>query len=298
MKKFLLLCFSLAIISCLTVSSYAHPGRTDANGGHTDNSTGEYHYHHGYPAHNHRDMDGDGDLDCPYLFDDKTDKGSSNSISSSKNNTSKNSYATTSKGDETQVPNFVYWIIGILVVAIICMYKIIRDKSKENIDTEQRYMRIIKDEEAKVKAEVNALHKALKEKYGEDYLCAISGAPDGDFFGKDELPHSASVRENIYSDKYTFYLCSPPSSHEVRYHHRSCRYARSIFPVNALVIKNNRRFKPCMLCPCGLPDTSWAEKYKQHYKFLSKYIDFDAENYTQTLSETDKRLKINYRGRP
>lgn len=54
----------------------AHPGRTDGNGGHTDHSTGEYHYHHGYPAHDHYDMDGDGKKDCPYDFDDKTDHSS------------------------------------------------------------------------------------------------------------------------------------------------------------------------------------------------------------------------------
>ena len=53
-------------------SANAHPGRTDSQGGHTDHSTGEYHYHHGYPAHDHYDMDGDGDVDCPYAFEDKT----------------------------------------------------------------------------------------------------------------------------------------------------------------------------------------------------------------------------------
>ena len=37
-----------------------HPGRTDEDGGHTDSSTGEYHYHHGYPAHQHPDGK------CPY----------------------------------------------------------------------------------------------------------------------------------------------------------------------------------------------------------------------------------------
>ena len=65
------LCLSLSVVAS------AHPGRTDRSGGHTDNSTGEYHYHHGYPAHQHYDKDGDGDLDCPYSFSDKT--GSSNS---------------------------------------------------------------------------------------------------------------------------------------------------------------------------------------------------------------------------
>lgn len=60
------------ILSAVTV--YAHPGKTDSNGGHTDRSTGEYHYHHGYPAHNHSDLDGDGVKEyCPYDHDDATD---------------------------------------------------------------------------------------------------------------------------------------------------------------------------------------------------------------------------------
>lgn len=73
------LTFALHLIFPIVV--YAHPGRTDSNGGHTDHSTGEYHYHHGYPEHDHYDMDGDGYLDCPYDFDDKT--GSSSNDSSS-----------------------------------------------------------------------------------------------------------------------------------------------------------------------------------------------------------------------
>jgi hypothetical protein len=84
-----LLLIIFAIAAALTV--YAHPGRTDGAGGHTNHSTGEYHYHHGYSAHDHTDMDGDGVRDCPYEFVDKTDHsnkgstyGSSNSISKPK----------------------------------------------------------------------------------------------------------------------------------------------------------------------------------------------------------------------
>ena len=47
---------------------FAHSGDTDANGGHTDHSTGQYHYHHGYSAHSHYDIDYDGGIDCPYDF--------------------------------------------------------------------------------------------------------------------------------------------------------------------------------------------------------------------------------------
>ena len=58
MKKKIIaaLCLSLLLIP----AAGAHPGRTDASGGHWDNSTGEYHYHHGYPAHQHENGI------CPY----------------------------------------------------------------------------------------------------------------------------------------------------------------------------------------------------------------------------------------
>lgn len=54
------LCLNLSIVA------FAHPGKTDSNGGHTDHSIGEYHYHHGEPAHQHTDTNGDGILECPY----------------------------------------------------------------------------------------------------------------------------------------------------------------------------------------------------------------------------------------
>lgn len=78
-KRVLLFTLILLFIPAVTMTAYAHPGRTDGNGGHTDQSTGDYHYHHGYPAHDHYDMDGDGDLDCPYEFDDQTNNGSNGS---------------------------------------------------------------------------------------------------------------------------------------------------------------------------------------------------------------------------
>lgn len=68
------------VLFAVTVS--AHSGNTDAQGGHYDHSTGEYHYHHGFPAHYHVDLDGDGDIDCPYDFVDNT---SSNSGTRSSN---------------------------------------------------------------------------------------------------------------------------------------------------------------------------------------------------------------------
>lgn len=72
MRRILMMLFAMALSLTVAISAYAHPGRTDDNGGHYDRSTDEYHYHHGYGEHQHKDMDGDGVMDCPYEFDDKT----------------------------------------------------------------------------------------------------------------------------------------------------------------------------------------------------------------------------------
>ncbi|MBP5618778.1 MAG: YHYH domain-containing protein [Clostridia bacterium] len=76
MKKLLSLFLTLQLLFGLSVPCFAHPGKTDSNGGHWDHSTGTYHYHHGYPAHDH--VDGV----CPYDFDDKTDHSSRSSSGS------------------------------------------------------------------------------------------------------------------------------------------------------------------------------------------------------------------------
>lgn len=62
----------VSMVALFASISFLHGGRTDAQGGHYDRSTGEYHFHHGYPAHDHYDIDGDGTVDCPYRFDDNT----------------------------------------------------------------------------------------------------------------------------------------------------------------------------------------------------------------------------------
>jgi hypothetical protein len=74
--------FLLALLAVVSASVYAHPGRTDGSGGHTNHSSGEYHYHHGYSEHQHYDMDKDGIVDCPYEFNDNTIHKDSNSTSS------------------------------------------------------------------------------------------------------------------------------------------------------------------------------------------------------------------------
>jgi len=76
---------SIALFASAHIPVFAHTGKTDSNGGHTDYSTGDYHYHHGYPAHAHYDMNNDGTIDCPYDYDDQTNHSSGSNSSSSGN---------------------------------------------------------------------------------------------------------------------------------------------------------------------------------------------------------------------
>ena len=76
-RKVILLFISFLIISpILFTPAFAHPGKTDANGGHINQSNGVYHYHHGYGAHQHYDVDGDGIIDCQYNFNNATSNNS------------------------------------------------------------------------------------------------------------------------------------------------------------------------------------------------------------------------------
>lgn len=92
------------IIASLMVSfcsvSFAHSGRTDANGGHYDHSTGEYHYHHGYPAHQHPNGI------CPYdESPQETTRAVPKSTHKNYSNSTHNGYSSTDKSSNVQQSN-------------------------------------------------------------------------------------------------------------------------------------------------------------------------------------------------
>lgn len=269
----------------LPVTVMAHPGRTDGRGGHTNHSTGEYHYHHGYSAHQHYDMDGDGKADCPYDFKDDTDhrSGSSNSA------TGKSSYitspttsatepqmpstvpiapkTTTKKEEANPVPAWIYWCFGILLIVILVMYKIIRNKDWQMKEQERIFRSREEAQKRDMSKGLEAFHNALVEKYGDRYIYEISGAPKGDYLDKELLPHSSSAQK-FGRDPYIYYFGGNPNWSNVKYHHRTCRFAKESYPVNAYQINKRRDVQRCALCYCILPNTDWVDKYKQLYAFL------------------------------
>lgn len=135
MKRCIQWLFFLAVLTVLPLPAMAHPGKTDGSGGHTDRSTGEYHYHHGYGEHDHYDMNGDGIVDCPYNFDDQTNHNSGSSGNStypqpSTQSTVPKIVIATAPAEEIEteeevktVPIWVYWVFGIMLITIIVMVK-------------------------------------------------------------------------------------------------------------------------------------------------------------------------------
>ncbi len=134
----------IALCLCLSVVVYAHPGRTDSSGGHTNHSTGEYHYHHGYSEHQHYDQDGDGIADCPYEFTDKTDS-TVNSYKSSKAESSSSSDSEALTSDPPNPPAKVkktrsvgdYIVIGGLIFVALsfvkgCVQAVIEEIKRKN----------------------------------------------------------------------------------------------------------------------------------------------------------------------
>lgn len=102
----------------LPTVAFAHPGRTDGNGGHYNRSTGNYHYHHGYTAHDHYDMNGDGTEDCPYNFVDNTKNDTDNAREYAQSKTETDIWNASDEPEATQKPTFADRYGWILPVAM------------------------------------------------------------------------------------------------------------------------------------------------------------------------------------
>lgn len=123
-KYVILLCIALIIF--LSFTAYAHPGRTDGNGGHYNRSDGTYHYHHGYPEHQH--INGQ----CPYDFHDMTNH-NSGGISTTRNSVSA---STVIESEEESNGEGVFKLLGFLFFGgLLATYSsgFVADPKKDNI---------------------------------------------------------------------------------------------------------------------------------------------------------------------
>ena len=112
MKKTLFVLFAAFTATLFILTSFAHSGGTDSQGGHHKDN-GDYHYHHGYPAHDHYDTNEDGIADyCPYDYEDDTKHNQGGVAATEKESPYKNASNTFDIGK----------FLGNLIVAAIASY--------------------------------------------------------------------------------------------------------------------------------------------------------------------------------
>lgn len=265
MKHFLCFLNIVILLFFPLTPAFAHPGGLDAQLGHYDNNTGEYHFHHGYPAHEH--INGI----CPYDFDDKTGEDSGASygsdgyiywhtaapklpVASGKASTLHNSSSSTSFL-YALLTNPIAYLIGVPIFLYV-LYRIIS------------YISEMKEaEEAERQQQAYDREKLEKERfYSSHDLRTVCGIPDNIivarefYWGREEIvPYESDIpsgyKYGISIDAYTTTNC---------YHRRSCHHARPQLPDNAYLI-NRSKFHACGLCkPDPLPDMAWYVLLKDH----------------------------------
>lgn len=276
MKKVFCFLFTLSFFFIFSLNAFAHPGNTDAQGGHTDRSTGEYHYHHGYPAHQHEDLDGDGEPDCPYDYVDKTGQSSGTSSSgipdpptysasydSSESVPSDNSYSAPASSKASPffqklVKKHLFTVIAFFFIFIVLPALHIWNKVEERRKAKAEVIRKQREHEQWL-----ADKAKYTELYGGKTLLALSGTPPDCNVGHDGLP-AANHGSEKWGDDYTFYA----SGNSPVFHRRECYHAKYLSPTNACKIKRRR---PCSVCHPVLPDLSWYGRYLRIKEIKEKY---------------------------
>ena len=235
----------------LPVAALAHGGRTDANGGHYDRSTGEYHYHHGYPEHQHTDIDGDGVDDCPYDFVDKTNHngGGSVTVSSPEPTVLPTFYDTKDtevEDDNGPSPLLVIGLVGttlgIGIIGIPKAYNYIKEKKH--------------------------YEKMYAGKKKNELVCV----PDG--CGIDENNKPYSIVGRTYRREwgtYTFYKSKSGKCYHSKY---GCSHAKE--QINAI---DTFGMRPCSRCNPKRPSIAWVIKYLCILDIVKKYNIKLKDNY-------------------
>lgn len=233
----------LLVVSLCTISCFAHPGRTDSNGGH--NSANGYHYHHGYPAHQHT-----GGV-CPYDFDDRTGW-NSGTPSSGKSDNQADESMQSAPAEDVKEPTWFqkYWAILIFLVfpCSLCILIVVGAIAVHVIH-------LFKD----------IWEKKKRAKARNEYI---------QFFGGQSAREKAGVPTNIIFDKDGWPVEEAPflytlNRDHTKYHRTSCRY--SFGPcVTSRSIPDDA--SPCMKCSPPLPyRPKWLSDYRRYIAIKKQF---------------------------
>lgn len=315
LRSFLIVVSALLLTMSVTPPVSAHPGSTNADGGHMNRSTGEYHYHHGYSQHNHEDKNGDGVLDCPYEFDDQTDHsyhGDSDSVEYDYDydydydwdvgldynlDYSLDIPAIVDEPEPTPVPKeddenmplpiWAKWVLFLLAAGlIICFLVALYYKKETNHlrstlrETREKHSKQQEEFSSMVYNDLTELNQLLISTYGKSFLPLACGMPIGENITNDNLPCIDDLPSLKWGTKYTFYFNyksgSVLSSGHRRLHTPSCRYAKGATPVNAYEVKRKENiYIPCLICHPTLPDMEWVDNYIKYKDIFTKHYNID-----------------------
>ena len=284
MKKWKWVALVLAVSLCIGSAS-AHPGRTDANGGHYNHSTGEYHYHHGYPAHQH--IDGV----CPYDYDDRTGWNSGSSGQEKglyyldgtpverKNETKPKPEP---KSKKSQIGGLIALGAFVVIFFILPLLSAIiegiswqLEKRKKQVKQEpQALPRPNPTKPKPVQPPMRTISKEEREHM-------IQADAYREMCGGRSIREMAEVPENVYFDTFdrpNTLNCDPPddpffvyvTKNGVSYHLRTCRLAKTASPMNICQAMAEGK-QPCKLCrPMEkLPD--FAVRYRELKRIQREY---------------------------
>lgn len=259
-RRILSICIALLSIFLLSSLAFAHPGKTDEDGGHYDYSTGEYHYHHGYPAHQHTGGQ------CPYEFDDRTgwNSGSSGSQNVSDGHTSRDSGVSDFKSEAHEKSSSSFRVFAVVLAALCAFVFVVRTSARIRHRREEKAKREQLTRDAKklsaklseLKCRRNELRSQLISSEVQP-ISELVEIPTWSFIGTDGLPHYTDLSEPD-QDIYEFALNASTGV----YHRPSCRYAPYTPKTNYVEILRNPHLRakaqrPCSVCCPEKPPLDW-----------------------------------------
>lgn len=270
-KRYLIPILACVLLLFCCTAAYAHPGATDANGGHYDHATGEYHYHHGYPAHQHPDGR------CPYNYDDRTgwnsgsSSGGSDSASRPNRRTAPSGYESPKPVEHQAPPRCLPVLLLLSIPVSLIAYKIIKHHVEEQQFRRSGRSRQMARELQEQIDSIRRRRAALRMQILSKELLPINevvGAPPGAYIDKDGDPHLPDPRHPGVD------LCAVACNASSRVVHRpSCRYASLMPTVNTqqdyFLGIHRSMYHRCSICEPNISKFPWVPDYRRMVYALS-----------------------------
>lgn len=278
MEKWKWVALVLAATLCIGSAS-AHPGRTDANGGHHVTATGEYHYHHGYPAHQHP-----GGV-CPYA-ETKEEKSIQERLDDMIESGGDSQASNTAEPEQEKPKNQIGGLIALGAFVTIFFVLPLLSAIIEGISwhLEKRKKRVKQDPQALPKPKPTKLAPvqppmrtiskeerdhmiqadAYREMCGGRSIREMAGVPENVYFDDWDRPNT--LNRDPPEDPFFVYVTKNGTS----YHLRTCRLAKTASPMNICQAMAEGK-QPCKLCrPMEkLPD--FAVRYRELKRIQREY---------------------------